>query len=91
MDKHTDSGARPPVPPKDHAGSGATKTRPLARRAHTAPANVSLSEDDNTTTPRPDWILTICYMLIYLELGWLVTLLWRSCGKPLDRGPGLAD
>jgi hypothetical protein len=61
--------------------------RPSPHRASTAPATVNTTGQKST---RPDWILTCCYMLVYLELGWLVTLLWRSYGRPVDGIRGLA-
>ena len=51
----------------------------LTRRAQTAPAKAITGRKSK----HPDWILVFCYMLVYLELGWLVTFLWRSYGKPI--------
>lgn len=28
---------------------------------------------------QPDYILTALYCLMYLELGWLIVMIWRSC------------
>lgn len=51
--------------------------RPKARRANTAPSKVITGQKSE----RPDWVLVFCYMLVYLEVGWLITLIWRSLGK----------
>jgi hypothetical protein len=50
------------------------------RRAQTAPSTIS----QGTTPAKPDWMLVCCYMLIYLELGWIIMSVWRSLGKPLE-------
>lgn len=60
--------------------SPAETPRPSPRRANTAPSRVLTGQKST----RPDWILVFCYMLVYLELGWLVMLLWRSYGRPID-------
>lgn len=54
--------------------------RPLPRRAQTAPPKAITGRSSG----RPDYVLTFCYMLVYLEVGWLFTLLWRSYVKPGD-------
>ncbi|KAI6778132.1 uncharacterized protein J7T54_001936 [Emericellopsis cladophorae] len=54
--------------------------RPSLRRAQTAPSKV-ITGPDRT---KPDWMLAFSYMLIYLELGWLIMVIWRSLAKPLD-------
>lgn len=53
--------------------------RPSPRRSHTAPSRVLTGQKPK----RPDWFLVCCYMLVYLEVAWLVMILWRSYGKPI--------
>lgn len=62
---------RPSPPPKS---TYAQLTRPPLQRAHTAPSRVITGEQ----TSRPDYVLAFCYMLIYLECGWLVMMVWRA-------------
>ncbi|KAG9251109.1 uncharacterized protein F5Z01DRAFT_639514 [Emericellopsis atlantica] len=54
--------------------------RPSLRRAQTAPSKVITGP--NRT--KPNWMLAFSYMLIYLELGWLIMVIWRSLAKPLN-------
>jgi hypothetical protein len=28
---------------------------------------------------QPDYILALLYCLVYLEFGWLIVMIWRSC------------
>jgi hypothetical protein len=28
---------------------------------------------------KPDYILALLYCLMYLEISWLIVMLWRSC------------
>lgn len=39
------------------------------------------SEGASTSSGEPDWVLFFCYILLYLEAGWLVMLLWRTFGR----------
>lgn len=34
-----------------------------------------------STSRRPDYLLAACYMLLYLELGWLILMLIRSYSR----------
>jgi hypothetical protein len=44
----------------------------------TSPDPYSTMENSQKVEPcRPDYILTIAYMLLYLELAWLITFIWR--------------
>lgn len=63
---------RPSPPPKD---APATRlTRPSPQRAHTAPSRVITGQKSS----RPDYVLVFCYMLVYLEVGWLIMMIWRT-------------
>src|SRR5687767_14623374 len=57
-----------------------TPQRLLARRSKTAPS--TLPTPASLNGGQPDYVLVCCYILVYLELGWLVLLLWRSWGSP---------
>lgn len=63
--------------------------KPLPRREASSPSAPPLSAPgrEPSSPPEPrngkaskslDYILFICYMLVYLELGWLILLLVRS-------------
>lgn len=53
--------------------------RPNMRRVKSAPATVPTS--DGPPSKNPDYILTFCFVLVYLELGWLILLLLRSYSR----------
>ena len=49
---------------------------PLQRRAKSAP---STKHDGGPVSPRrPDYTLALCFVLLYLELAWLILMLLRS-------------
>jgi hypothetical protein len=63
---------RPSPPPKD---TPATRLiRPSPKRAHTAPSRFITGQKSS----RPDYVLVFCYMLVYLEVGWLIMMIWRA-------------
>lgn len=64
---------RPTPPPKEPI-TPIRLTRPSPQRAHTAPSRVITGEKSS----RPDYVLVFCYMLVYLEFGWLIMMLWRA-------------
>jgi len=35
----------------------------------------------STSSRRPDYVLTACYILVYLELGWLIMMLVRAYSR----------
>lgn len=59
------------------AEAAAQHQRPLFRRARSAPSRVITGQ----TSRHPDYVLVFSYMLLYLELGWLVMVIWWSIGR----------
>jgi hypothetical protein len=53
--------------------------RPNLRRVKSAPAMVQTG--DGPPPKSPDYVLTFCFVLVYLELGWLILLLLRSYSR----------
>jgi hypothetical protein len=51
--------------------------RPIFRRARSAPSRVITGQKSR----HPDYVLVFSYMLLYLELGWLVMVIWWSIGR----------
>lgn len=51
--------------------------RPLAQRIKTAPAAIQTPQKK----PELDLILVFCFILLYLELGWLILLLLHSYSR----------
>lgn len=51
--------------------------RPNLRRVKSAPATVQIGSPPK----RPDYVLACCFVLVYLELGWLILLLLRSYSR----------
>ncbi|KAL2211033.1 hypothetical protein CC79DRAFT_1366406 [Sarocladium strictum] len=74
----------PPVSAPSNKATASSKTsspqRVPARRSKTAPSFIPSAASLGGT--KPDYVLVSCYVLLYLELGWLALVLWRSWGSP---------
>ena len=73
----TSSSPGPSSPPLPRHPTVIPSPRPFPRRAVTAPSKVQ------TVPPRNplDRVLLFCYVLVYLELAWLILLLLRSYSR----------
>jgi hypothetical protein len=40
-----------------------------------------ISSSHSGSKPKPDYVLVFCYILIYLEVGWLIYMLLRSYSR----------
>ncbi len=44
-----------------------------------SPPQLEMVETHITFKKNPDYVLVLLYILLYLELGWLIVMVWRSC------------
>lgn len=68
---------RPSPPPKSAHNAGRLTRPSPPQRAHTAPSKFITGQKSS----RPDYVLVFCYMLVYLEFGWLVMMIWRAFAR----------
>jgi hypothetical protein len=72
-------GHRVPKGKKDEFLLSSPRPSALLQRAHSAPSKVQTSGVAQQQMPRrPDYVLTCCFVLLYLELAWLIVVLLRS-------------
>jgi hypothetical protein len=74
----TSSSSDPSSPPLPrHPTVIPNPSRPLPRRVVTAPSKVQTAPAGKSL----DRVLVFCYVLVYLELAWLILLLLRSYSR----------
>lgn len=69
-----------PLPRHPPASRTETKLSPPRRWRISSP-NLRSSNRNKNKNEKPDWFLVFCFILVYLELGWLILLLLRSYSR----------